>query len=191
VSEQVTSKDRVSDYYLESTLRSISQAAALDSQLISTSFLRMLCNELIERRASNEPLPIPLVLAAHFHEAYERLSANFGYETRPETRVFDPESPNGKLMIAVCTEILRASQPPSAAPVCWSLVDEYLQSHTLNNNERVILRQFAGWVDTGRPAPTKESEHPSTWMPTCPICKKSDCRLTYEECHRATAGERQ
>lgn len=51
MNEQPSSKDRVSDYYLESTLRSISQAAALDSQLISTSFLRMLCSELVERRA--------------------------------------------------------------------------------------------------------------------------------------------
>ncbi len=46
-------------------------------------------------------------LALWFHESYERLSPNFGYETRPETRQFDAESSNGKLMIAVCAEILQ------------------------------------------------------------------------------------
>lgn len=47
-------------------------------------------------------------LAEHFHRIYERLAPQFGYETRTETRKFDPTSPNGKLMIAVCGEILRA-----------------------------------------------------------------------------------
>jgi hypothetical protein len=49
----------------------------------------------------------PVSLAQHFHEIYERLASTFGYETRTETRSFDPETPNGKLMVAVCTEILR------------------------------------------------------------------------------------
>ena len=45
-------------------------------------------------------------LAQAFHEAYERLAPEFGYETREETRQFDPESPNGRLMLAVCDEII-------------------------------------------------------------------------------------
>lgn len=44
-------------------------------------------------------------VAKRFHEVYERLAPSFGYETRKETRAFDPESPNGKLMIAVCQEV--------------------------------------------------------------------------------------
>lgn len=44
-------------------------------------------------------------LARQFHEAYERLAPQFGYETRAETRQFDPTSPNGKLMIAVCSAL--------------------------------------------------------------------------------------
>lgn len=47
----------------------------------------------------------PLALALRFHEVYERLAPSFGYETRTETRVFDPESKNGKLMVAVCAEL--------------------------------------------------------------------------------------
>ncbi len=46
-----------------------------------------------------------LETATKFHEVYERLAPSFGYETRPETRAFDPTSPNGRLMMAVCQEV--------------------------------------------------------------------------------------
>ena len=61
-------------------------------------------------RVASEP-PDALELATRFHEAYERLAPSFGYETRPETREFDPSSKNGRLMVAVCAEI-GTSQPP-------------------------------------------------------------------------------
>jgi len=47
-----------------------------------------------------------LQLAIEFHHIYERLAPTKDYQTREETRIFDPESNNGKLMIAVCQEIL-------------------------------------------------------------------------------------
>lgn len=46
--------------------------------------------------------------AREFHDAYERLAPQFGYETRPDTREFDPDSPNGRLMMAV----IAALTPP-------------------------------------------------------------------------------
>lgn len=61
----------------------------------------------LEARAAS-PVDAQL-LAERFHETYERLAPDFGYETRPETRKFDPESPNGKLMIAVCAALASAS----------------------------------------------------------------------------------
>jgi hypothetical protein len=45
-------------------------------------------------------------LARLFHDTYERLAPAHGYETRTETRQFDPDSPNGKLMIATCGAVL-------------------------------------------------------------------------------------
>lgn len=51
-----------------------------------------------------------LTLAERFHEAYERLAPEFGYETRPETRKFSPDTKNGRLMVAVCRELL--TTPP-------------------------------------------------------------------------------
>lgn len=41
------------------------------------------------------------LLARLFHDTYEKLAPTFGYETREDTKQFDPTSPNGKLMIAV------------------------------------------------------------------------------------------
>jgi hypothetical protein len=45
-------------------------------------------------------------LARKFHAAYERLAPAFGYATRHQTRTFDAHSANGRLMIAVCAEVL-------------------------------------------------------------------------------------
>ena len=56
-------------------------------------------------------------LARLFHETYETLAPEYGYETRAETRQFDPASPNGRLMIDVCARIrsaLTVTPPPDA-----------------------------------------------------------------------------
>ena len=45
-------------------------------------------------------------IARQFHDTYERLAPQFGYETRKDTKVFDPQSQNGRLMIAVCAEVI-------------------------------------------------------------------------------------
>jgi hypothetical protein len=41
-----------------------------------------------------------------FHDTYETLAPFFGYETRDDTKEFDPTSKNGKLMLEVCDEVL-------------------------------------------------------------------------------------
>ena len=46
-------------------------------------------------------------LAEKFHRYYEEFATRFGYETREETKKFDRNSANGKLMIAVCDKILQ------------------------------------------------------------------------------------
>jgi hypothetical protein len=62
-----------------------------------------------EKHLTAQPAPVvggdALALAVRFHETYERLAPSFGYETRTDTRTFDPESKNGKLMVAVCREL--------------------------------------------------------------------------------------
>jgi len=71
-------------------------------------------------------------LARKFHEIYERLAPHFGYETRKETRDFDPESNNGRLMIAVCAEILAEAAPPK-----WISVDKELPPHGITVETKV------------------------------------------------------
>jgi hypothetical protein len=55
-----------------------------------------------------------LDLARLFHDTYERLAPSFGYETRKDTRTFDPTTPNGRLMVVVCGEVLAALASPAA-----------------------------------------------------------------------------
>ena len=54
-------------------------------------------------------------LARKFHSLYELLAPTFGYGTRADTKEFDPESQNGKLMIAVCNGMLGDLQAENAA----------------------------------------------------------------------------
>ena len=75
-------------------------------------------------RSESEPLlPNPIYMARFFHETYERLAPQFGYETRADTKTFDHESPNGRLMAAVCEEFRKevgmddsALDEPEAVP---------------------------------------------------------------------------
>ena len=45
-------------------------------------------------------------LARLFHDTYERLAPQYGYETRDDTKQFDSTTPNGRLMIAVCGVVI-------------------------------------------------------------------------------------
>jgi hypothetical protein len=65
---------------------------------------------------SHEYFPA-LALAKRFHEVYERLAPLHGYTTRESTREFNPDSANGKLMVAVCREIMKDS--PAHETKAW------------------------------------------------------------------------
>jgi NTP pyrophosphatase (non-canonical NTP hydrolase) len=56
-------------------------------------------------------------VARFFHDAYERMAPQFGYETRPDTKAFDPDSANGQLMQAVCREVVTPLIAENARPV--------------------------------------------------------------------------
>ncbi len=47
----------------------------------------------------------PIRLAILFHELYEKYAPEYGYETNQATKIFQANTPNGKLMIRVCREI--------------------------------------------------------------------------------------
>ena len=52
-------------------------------------------------------LPSDEELAILFYNKYELLAPKFNYETKIETKKFNKDSDNGKLMIAVCKEVLQ------------------------------------------------------------------------------------
>lgn len=101
-------------------------------------------------------------MAERFHEAYERLAPSFGYETRPETRAFDPQSANGKLMIAVCQEFLESMRDAaSVAEECARLCDEveerpwfgYESPNTFDDAKRAcaaVIRAYAQRLKEGK-----------------------------------------
>ena len=47
-----------------------------------------------------------LEITKKFHDTYEKLASGYTYETREDTKVFDINSNNGKLMYATVNEIV-------------------------------------------------------------------------------------
>lgn len=77
-------------------------------------------------------------LAEKFHNLYERLAPSYGYETRLDTRVFDPESKNGQLMIAVCS----------------SIIQDMTEQEAINQDGEEVMDEFEAYF--GNPQTTKE-----------------------------------
>jgi len=85
----------------------------------------------------------PVAWARRFHECYERLAPQYGYETRQETRVFDPESQNGQLMCAVMASM--------ASIVCGHYRDPPQPRGWLTKEEREFLKELAsGWRERAK-----------------------------------------
>lgn len=76
-------------------------------------------------------------LAILFHDTYERLAPSFGYETREDTRKFDENSPNGKLMMAVCEEVLKTFQQDEQELIEWleKQIPEYRDKFKQSGND--------------------------------------------------------
>jgi hypothetical protein len=47
----------------------------------------------------------PVEAARRMHLAYEHFASDFGYETRADTKVWNPDSANGQLMTAVIRNV--------------------------------------------------------------------------------------
>ena len=74
--------------------------------------------------------------ARRFHEVYEELAPSFGYETRTDTREFDPNSKNGKLMIAVCSMVIDEAMEMQRK-ACYRA---FLSAHMVGNGEIEAIR---------------------------------------------------
>lgn len=88
----------------------------------------------------------PEALAKQFHETYERLAPEFGYATREDTKHFNPDSANGKLMIAVCAALSVGQQERTAdeASNLWfgQQAPKGGEVETLENDIRGLWREY-------------------------------------------------
>ncbi len=91
------SEDKLGDHWIN--------RADLEACLFSNGFISN--DDVRVDDAGDNAVIVAEELAILFHSIYERLAPQFGYETRKETREFDMKSSNGKLMIAVCKELLQ------------------------------------------------------------------------------------
>jgi hypothetical protein len=92
----------------------------------------------------------PEDLARRFHTEYERLAPEHGYETREETRSFDPASPKGRLMVAVCGRILDALTS-EREPVAWAIHGNRRGSVTFTYDRREMEMHAAEGDADGHP----------------------------------------
>lgn len=81
-----------------------------------------------------------------FHDTYESLAPDFGYETRLDTKQFDPFSDNGRLMIETCRLVIEQIRKADMERVVEAIGDrksiqelidsgdmtEVYQSHPIN-----------------------------------------------------------
>lgn len=90
----------------------------------------------------------PLELAVLFHKTYERLAPSFGYETRTETRAFDPTTPNGRLMVAVCGEIQASLEARLAEEI--AIVDRIWDIYGRPTYEQLAGRSIYDLIESDR-----------------------------------------
>ena len=93
--------------------------------------------------AGSQPVAWAVELARKFHETYERLAPQYGYETRRDTRDFDPHSPNGRLMCAVIESIGKPTltdEEREAIGFARSVFEDYKMSCLHNAADEVLER---------------------------------------------------
>ena len=68
-----------------------------------------------------------LEITKKFHDTYEKLASEYAYETREDTKTFDVNSNNGKLMYATINEIV--------SPI---LKENKILRENAENNDKVV-----------------------------------------------------
>lgn len=77
-------------------------------------------------------------LARRFHEFYEQSAPAFGYETKKETKQFNPESPNGRLMAWVCFQIVKEEKQILIKQLKKLLEEKTTDTHTIKIFEKIV-----------------------------------------------------
>ena len=88
-------------------------------------------------------LPKEIKMAELFHDTYETLAPSYGYETRKDTKAFDPQSKNGQLMIAVCSFIASQIQSADIESIIEKVEKMYGQDIFSHDNKMKIGYEIA------------------------------------------------
>ncbi len=106
-----------------------------------------------------------LELALEFHKRYERLAPQLGYETKKSTRKFDLNSANGKLMIAVCKELIE-SLPLVVLfqRLDHSNMSEWLDGYVEGSNTQIAISQGKVWKEVAELAHVFLDSLPRGWL---------------------------
>ena len=91
-----------------------------------------------------------LEITKKFHDTYEKLASEYTYETREDTKVFDINSNNGKLMYATVNEIVSPILEENQA--LNKQVEDYKKlgfKHLVdkNNNLENQQKEFIKWLE--------------------------------------------
>ena len=87
----------------------------------------------------DEAYPEAYRLAKRFHEFYEQSAPAFGYKTKEETKEFDPESPNGRLMAWVCFQIVKEEKQALLKLIKQKFISENtIGQHTINIFNKIV-----------------------------------------------------
>jgi len=90
-----------------------------------------------------ETYPEAYRLARRFHGLYEQSAPAFGYETKKETKEFDPESPNGRLMAWVCYEIIKEEKQE----LIKQIKKHFISENTIGQNTIDVFNKFVDGLD--------------------------------------------
>ena len=77
-------------------------------------------------------------LARRFHEFYEQSAPAFGYKTKEETKEFDPESPNGRLMAWVCFQIVKEEKQVLVKQIKKLLAEKTTNTHSIKIFDEIV-----------------------------------------------------
>jgi len=80
--------------------------------------------------------------AREFHNLYEETAPMFGYETRKETKEFDPKSSNGRLMAYVCFNIIHQALAEERERVKVEIEEIPDTLNVENNNSQQIYENW-------------------------------------------------
>ena len=84
-----------------------------------------------------------LEITKKFHDTYEKLASEYTYETREDTKVFDINSNNGKLMYATVNEIVSPIlKENEQLKDNWNKLKDYIKETKLKEFEKSYGKRY-------------------------------------------------